>query len=126
MFSYGITSLLRYTMPLKENFESISAETIEVTIWIAGDIKNLEHICKEYCTEKGLCVSITPTKFIYTGGCELGAAIGLINYPRFPSHLPDLMATAMELAEILARREFQSSCCIVGPEKTVWISRRTD
>jgi len=47
-------------------------------------------ICREFCDKVRLCVTITPTKFIYVGGWEPGCIIGLINYPRFPSE-PNLI-----------------------------------
>lgn len=49
-------------------------------------------ILHNYCDSKGLCVSLTPTEFIYTSsadknidGFEPRFIVGLINYPLYPS-----------------------------------------
>lgn len=47
-------------------------------------LKKAETICQKYCDEIGFCVSITPTKYIYSFGSEKGFVIGIIAYPRFP------------------------------------------
>ena len=51
---------------------------------IEADISAIETECQIICNRVGLCVTVTPTKYIYTGGCENGAIVGLINYPIFP------------------------------------------
>lgn len=65
--------------------KQIIENTWWVKIYTSGPISRIEQVCREECYEDGLCVTVTPVKFIYTGGEELGAEIGLINYPRFPS-----------------------------------------
>lgn len=113
-------------MPLKKEFDHTSSNSVEIIIWIGGDINIIKQICREYCTDVGLCVTVTPTDFIFTGGQESGAAIGLINYPRFPMTENDLMQTAFDLAKKIGFQAYQSSCCIVGPKETVWLSRRLE
>lgn len=61
-------------------------------------IDEAEKICQDYCDSIGLCVTVTPTMYIYTRGKELGCAIGLINYPRFPSSESEIIIEALELA----------------------------
>lgn len=58
--------------------------SIRVQIFMAGDISEAKKEIRSYCYEVGLCVTVTPTDFIYTGGEESGFVIGLVNYPRFP------------------------------------------
>jgi ferredoxin len=81
----------------------------------------VEILCRDYCDKVGLCVTVTPTKFIYKNGWENGAAIGLINYPRFPKEPKDIKAQALELAEILLKELKQYKVSVVFPDETVMI-----
>lgn len=93
-------------------------------IFIAGDIDVARQVCREYCFEVGLCVTVEPADYIYTGGQEAGMVIGLINYPRFPVSQENLDATAENLAIRVMERCCQHSFSIMGPNKTRWFSRR--
>lgn len=104
----------------------ISVPTIRYDIFIAGDIEQAKQVCREYCFEVGLCVTIEPVAYIYTGGEEAGFRVGLINYPRFPSTPTDLREKAGALASRLMHRLCQHSYSIVGPEQTEWFSRRPE
>lgn len=64
-------------------------------------IEEAEEICQKYCDEIGLCVTVTPTNFIYTKGREPGCMVGFINYPRFPSNQAEIYQKAEALAELL-------------------------
>lgn len=101
-----------------------SCETYRVDIFIAGDLAQAKQVCREHCFEVGLCVTVEPVTYIYTGGEEEGVRVGLINYPRFPSSKLDLIEKAEALAEKLMTRLCQHSYSIVGPETTTWFSRR--
>ena len=59
--------------------------THRIEIYASGPIEVAKQVCRETCLSEGLCVTIEPTHFIYTGGEETGFKIGLINYPRFPT-----------------------------------------
>lgn len=100
--------------------------TWQVTIYVAGDITRATEICLEYCLEAGLCVTVTPTSFVYTGGTESGVAVGLVNYPRFPDAPESITDKSHVLAEKLIAGLFQWSAMVVTPNETTWISRRTD
>lgn len=95
-----------------------------VSIYIAGDISEAKRICAQWCYEIGRCVTVTETEYIYTGGRELGVAVGLVNYPRFP----DAPETIWDLAEDLARRMIeglaQYSALIQDDRTAQWMSRR--
>ena len=91
---------------------------------MAGDIEQAKQVCREYCFDVGLCVHVEPISFIYTGGEEAGFKVGLLNYPRFPSSVVDLISKARFLSELLMVRLCQHSYSIAGPEETIWISRR--
>ena len=78
-------------------------------------------ICQSYCNEVGLCVTLTPTKFIYTNGGESGFAVGLINYPRFPAEVSTIRKHALELAERLKSAYAQYRVTVVFPNKTIML-----
>lgn len=101
-----------------------SAPTIQITIVMAGDIEQAKQVCREYCFEVGLCVTIDPTTYIYTGGEEQGFRVGLINYPRFPSSPDEILEKAKALADRLMHRLCQHSYSIITPTETLWFSRR--
>ena len=96
-----------------------------VSIYIAGDLPMIRYYCREFCME-GLCVTVTPTEFVFTGGMESGAQIGLVNYPRFPSTPEKIEATAERLTRFLIERLHQHSALIDTPEATIWLTRRTE
>ena len=79
-------------------------------------------ICRVYCDKVGLCVTITSTQFVYTGGCEPGCIIGLINYPRFPSEPLIILMRAIELAKLLKTAYKQCRVTIITPDKTIMLS----
>lgn len=104
--------------------EPVSAPTIRFDIFIAGDAEQAKQVCREYCFEVGLCVTVEPTTYVFTGGEEAGVRVGLINYPRFPVSHDELLSRARELAARLLERLCQHSYSIVGPEQTEWFTRR--
>lgn len=95
-------------------------KTHEVKIHIGGDVATIENACRKFCLS-GLCVTVTPTKYIYTGGAESGACVGLINYARFPSELEAINAKAEELAKYLMSECCQRSCSIITPLETFYM-----
>lgn len=101
-----------------------TSETIRFDIFMAGDIAQAKQVCREYCFDVGLCVTVEPVSFIYTGGEESGFRIGLINYPRFPNTEESLHQRACALADMLMKRLCQHSYSIAGPRETEWFSRR--
>lgn len=90
-------------------------------IYMSGPIAIAEQVCREEC-QSGLCVTIEPTKFIYTGGEELGFVIGLINYPRFPSEQSVITDRAKSIAMKLMERLCQHSSLVMTPDCTDWYS----
>ena len=102
-------------------------KTYEVKIYIGlqegyeGSMHNAKDIEKsllEYC-ECGFCVTVTPLRFIYTGGKENGVLIGIINYPRFPKEESELDIHAFAIANKLMKEFKQYRCSIVFPDNTV-------
>jgi hypothetical protein len=76
-------------------------------------------LCRAYCDEIGLCVTVTPTRFVYTDGGEDGCAVGLINYPRFPSTREQIKERALVLAERLRVEFVQKRVSVVFTDETV-------
>ena len=80
-------------------------------------------ICQSYCDSVGLCVTVTPTIFVYTNANEHGCIIGLINYPRFPSTPEKILEHAFALAKKLLDEYHQYKVSIICPDKTYMIER---
>jgi hypothetical protein len=76
---------------------------------------------QEYVNRVGLCVTVTPTTFIYKDGREEGAVIGLINYPRFPTTKKKLKQTAEEIAKLCKERYKQNRISIEYQDQTVML-----
>jgi len=104
----------------------LEAASYPVSIFIGGSVWEAETICRAYCDEVGLCVTVTETNYVYTDGETLGVIVGLINYPRFPSTPVAIWAHAEVLAERLRVGLKQESFTIQAPDRTVWISLREE
>lgn len=96
--------------------------TFTITLYIAGDAAQAKASLRRECFEEGLCVTLTPTTFIYTGGAEEGVAVGFVNYPRFPTTPIALKDKAQRVARRLMDDLCQRTCLIVAPHETVWIT----
>ena len=101
-------------------------DTFTAKIYLAGDIREIEQACREFCMSEGLCVTVNPTWFVYTGGQEGGAEIGLINHGKFPATPQEIRNTAIRLAKVLIERANQWTATVVMPDKTLWLSRKPD
>ena len=109
---------------------TVSVPTFTATIYVGTYDKALglhQHteeinkMCQEYVDKVGLCVTVTKTDFCYTDGHEGGAAIGLINYPRFPMEPNQIRKHALALAEILKEGMRQERVSVVFPNETIMI-----
>ncbi len=94
--------------------------TYEVKIYIAGDLSAIINCCRIFCL-RGACVSVQQMDFVYTGGMESGACVGLINNARFPRKAVEIDSLAIELANQLIGACCQRSCSVSTPEKTYYI-----
>lgn len=104
----------------------VEVPSYPVSILIAGHWLEAEPICQSYCDEVGLCVTVTDSFYVFTGGSERGVIVGLINYPRFPKKPDDIWQHAEVLAAFLCDRLGQQSYTIQAPDKTVWFSHRPE
>jgi hypothetical protein len=101
-----------------------SSPSYPVTIFIAGDYQEAKSACQNYCDLVGLCVTVSKIHYIFTNGDEKGVAVGLINYPRFPSTPEEITARAIELGDLLRERLRQQSYSVQTPTITIWRSWR--
>ncbi len=99
-------------------------DTYWVKLYLSGPIEIAKQAIRAECLRKGLCVTIEPTTFIYSGGEEAGYVVGLVNYPRFPSPPDELVDRAEGLAVRLLDTTHQYSALLQTPLFTRWISRR--
>lgn len=96
--------------------------TYVATIYVGGDVAVAREFLRRECYERGLCVTVTPTTFIYTGGEETGIAVGLVNYPRFPSEPFQIFDRACMLASRLICALCQKSALVVASDQSRWIT----
>lgn len=106
--------------------QSNTVNTYWVEIHLAGDEADAKRVCRAFCNEHGLCVTVQPQTFIYTGGQEEGVLVTLRNYPRFPSEPADLWEKAAALAENLRWELCQHSYMLMAPDKTEWLTKRDE
>ena len=98
-------------------------KTYWVRIYISGPLEMIEQCCREFVLD-GLCVTVTPTKYIFTHGEETGVVVELINYPVYPTMDNDIWRTATELADFLLDNTHQGSYTVMDPTKTYTFDRR--
>jgi len=103
-----------------------SSPTWNVTIHMAGDIRHAGQVIQRYAADHGMCVTLAPQSFVYTGGREEGFSVGFINYPRFPSEFDDITEKAKTISDMLMIELGQHSYSIVTPKETIWVSRRDE
>lgn len=120
---------------MSSELSTVGVETFTATIYVGlsegrkeeiplvHSLAEVESVCQSYVDAVGLCVTVTPTTFVYTNGKEPGAIVGLINYPRFPSNPEAIEDNAMSLAKRLLRAMGQYKVSVVFPDKTVMIGR---
>lgn len=104
----------------------VEVPSYPVSIFMAGDWSAADLVCDDYCLDVGLCVTLTPTAYTYTGGYEDGFIVGLINYPRFPKEPSEIWSHAEALGERIREACGQQSYTIQAPDKTVWFSHRAE
>lgn len=88
-----------------------------------GSLQKARKLCQEYVDDVSLCVTLTPTEYIYVRGQEKGVVVGLINYPRFPNTNSQIKNYALDLAKKLMLAFNQYKVTIVMPAKTILLSR---
>lgn len=105
-------------------FKKHEQKSFWVDIFLAGDAAMAREICRQHCMNVGLCVTVTPTEYVYTGGQESGVIVRLVNYPRFPCSDAELEGKATALAMALAEGLCQWSVLIQTPKNVTWLDRK--
>lgn len=101
-----------------------TAPTYCIRLYLSGPIEVAKQAIRAECLREGLCVTVEPTAFIYTGGEEAGFVVGLLNYPRFPTTLEALEARARDLMVKLLDATCQHSALMVTADRSEWITKR--
>lgn len=103
-----------------------TAPTFWVRLYLSGPIEFAKQVLREECMREGLCVTVEPTHFIYTGGEESGYVVGLLNYPRFPSTEAALVDRGRSILHKLLAATYQHSALLVTPSTSEWVSLRAE
>jgi ferredoxin len=111
-------SVPTFTATIYVGFRSVRTDAPTFTL---HTIDEARAICQAYCNAVGLCVTLTPTEFVYTDGGEPGVIVGLINYPRFSSTPEAIRKHALTLAERLRVGLGQWRVSVVMPGETVML-----
>jgi hypothetical protein len=88
---------------------------------VVHTLDEVKQICQDHCNNVKLCVTITPTNFVYVDGQEPGCLIGLINYPRFPATPFEIKCMAIRLAKIFLNEFKQLKVSVICSDKTYMI-----
>lgn len=110
--------------PLEDEFRRRSCPSWTVTLYIGGEVAEVKRLLARRGAEIGACWSVEPTEFIYSGGREQGVVVRRIAYARYPSDAEDAMTEMERLGEMLARVTGQGSFTVIGPDESVFWSRR--
>jgi len=97
-----------------------------VKIYMSGPIEVAANVLRKVCMEQGLCVTLEPTRYIYTGGEEAGFVVGLINYPRYPVEPSELLPLALSIAWNIIDATHQWSFTLMTPTVTEYYSHRPE
>lgn len=103
---------------------NLGCKTAWVRIYMSGPIDVAMQIIRQDCLREGLCVTVTPTTYVYSGGEESGYVVGLNNYPRFPLKQTEIEDRALDLMCRLLEGTHQHSGMIQTATDTVWHSQR--
>lgn len=100
-------------------------QTRVVELFMAGDAEHAKQIVRRFCAERPICVTVTPTTYMYRGGEEAGFVVGFRNYPRFPTDSHALRVEANDLGDALRSAMGQDSYMVVdNGGVTTWSSVR--
>lgn len=102
----------------------VKSHPYQVKVFIGGDLELAKQACQKFCDEKGECVTVEPTDYIYTNGSTPGVRVGFINYARFPRSRRVIFDQALELARWLLLALDQESCTVIAPDRNRWLTTR--
>jgi hypothetical protein len=121
---YGRTTHIESPGSRSAEGKSLHEPAHAVELFMAGDIAHAKQIIRRFCSEHSVCVTVSPTDYIYRGGEEAGFVVTFRNYPRLPSDLYTLRSTARDLGELLRRELGQDSYMTSDGSSHSWSSIR--
>lgn len=107
------------------DWKSKNCKTWYAWVYIAGDYHTAKKVCEEFCFPSGLCVTVEEVDFMFGGGQETGARVGLIQYPPFEEEENILLDKAVDIGKRIAKSNHQFSFTVVAKEETHFYSRRS-
>lgn len=116
---------------MENKIDIIKAEKFSASIYVGLKVRGLntlysitavEEICQEFCDDIEFCVTVTPTKYVYTDGCEQGAIVGIFNYPKFQKSAKTLENQAFLLATELMLKLEKERVTIDFPSHTIMLT----
>jgi hypothetical protein len=107
----------------RSNLSVVAGDTYTARIFVCGEAADLRRLCRDFCTERSLCVRVVPVSYLYTGGSQEGFEVTLINYPRFPTTPEALREEALRLAFELVHGLAQQSATVEFPDGTLYVHR---
>ena len=93
-------------------------------LYVAGNMNEIEIVCRKFVFPNGVCVTIEPLKYVFAGGLEPGAKIGFIQYVPFPEKQEEILNKAIDLGKKIAEANYQWSYSIIDIHKSYFFSRR--
>jgi hypothetical protein len=103
---------------LAPGYKPSSVEVLRRQGWTASAL------CRRYCDDHKVGLTITETHFMYPGGSEPGMVVSLINYPRFPILNSEVLQAALELADLILIALDQERLTVVEiPGETFLVER---
>ena len=103
-------------------------DSYNVQIWVGlketyddekvHSLEDVRQVCDKWVNDIKDCVTITPTEYRYVDGCEPGAIVGYISYPRFPRTKSEILKRSLRLAGILMKELNQYRVTVTTPDKS--------
>lgn len=115
---------IKHTRYVLGDWRTETRESWWAWVYVGGSLDEAEMVCRRFCLEEGLCVTIRKCHYIFPGGSEYGVQIGLIQYPPFTTDEATLNDLALRIGQAIAEANGQWSYTVVTKDKCIFRSRR--